>query len=206
VPDLKLLIEPATVKGFLDLEEGALLYASALEAAAIGPCLEIGSYCGKSALYLGAACRERGQVLFTVDHHRGSEELQPGWAHHDPETWDARAGKIDTLPLLRRTLHDAGLEQTVIAIVGQSAVIARHWRTPLGLLFIDGGHAHEIAFADYRGWSGHVMRGGLLAIHDVFPNPRDGGRPPFEVYRTALESGLFMEASASKSLRVLRRL
>ena len=73
-----------------------------------GPLLEIGTYCGKSAIYLGAAAREEGSVLFTVDHHRGSEENQAGWEHHDERLVDPRTGRMDTLPFFRRTIEDAG--------------------------------------------------------------------------------------------------
>lgn len=199
-------IDPEGVKGFLEAEEGEALYGAALEAAPRAPCLEIGAYCGRSALYLGTACRAAGGILFSVDHHRGSEETQPGWAHHDPELWDTQAGAMDSLPHFRRTLRAAALEETVIALVGPSAVIARAWATPLALLFIDGGHGQDVAYADYRGWTPHVMPGGVLAIHDVFPDPADGGRPPFEIYEMALASGLFEETGAVRSLRFLRRL
>jgi MMP 1-O-methyltransferase len=197
-------LDLATVKGFMPYDEGQALYAAAMNAPP-GPMLEIGSYCGKSAVYLGTAAQARGGLLFTIDHHRGSEELQPGWAHHDPETWDAKAGAIDTAPFLRDTLRRAGLEACVVAMTGMSAAIAQAWRTPLALLFIDGGHGMAPALADYRGWAGHVMPGGSMAIHDVFPDPKDGGRPPFEIYRMALASGLFEEISATGSLRVLKR-
>jgi len=203
---MRLPIDIESVKGFMDAAEGAALYEAALAESPHGPVLEVGTYCGKSAVYLGTACKEAGGVLFAVDHHRGSEENQPGWEHHDPETWDANAGAMDTLPFLRRTLSAAGLEDTVIPIVGRSARVAENWRTPLAMLFIDGGHSREMAFGDYEGWSGKVMTGGLMAIHDVFPNPDDGGRPPFEIYCAALESGNWREEGAVKSLRFLRRL
>lgn len=203
---MKLPIDPDSVKGFLDPDEGAALYRWAHDAAPWGPCLEVGSYCGKSALYIGAACQARGSVMFTVDHHRGSEEMQPGWEHHDRETWNEAAQSMETLPFLRDTLRRAHLEETVIPIVGRSSTVARHWRTPLSMVFIDGGHAMEQAIADYRGWVPHVMAGGFLAIHDVFPNPEDGGRPPYEIYRAALASRLFRELESVKSLRLLVRL
>lgn len=202
---MRLPLDIEGVKGFLDPQEGRALYHAALEAAARGPCLEIGSYCGKSAVYLGAACEAAGGVLFTVDHHRGSEENQPGWEYHDTELWDDEGQAMDTLPFLRETLRRAGLEDTVIPVIGRSATVARYWRTPLALLFIDGGHSMETAFADYSSWTCHLMPGGTLAIHDVFPNPEDGGRPPFEIYKLALASGLFEETAAVKSLRLLRR-
>jgi len=186
-------------------EEGMALHRAASEAAAVGPLLEIGSYCGKSAVYLGAAARVAGVVLFTVDHHRGSEENQAGWEHHDPDLVDPDTGRIDTLPFFRKTIAAAGLDDVVVAVVGDSAAVARAWRTPLSLLFIDGGHGDEPAWADFHGWTPHVAPGGLLAIHDVFPDPADGGRPPYELYCAALESGVFEDVSATGSLRVLRR-
>ena len=199
-------LDPASVKGFLDPGEGEALFEAARVQAAKGPVLEIGGYCGKSALYLGAACAEAGELLFSVDHHRGSEENQPGWAYFDADVWDEAAEAIDTLPFFRGTVRRAGLEGTVIAVVGRSIDIAHRWRTPLSLLFIDGGHTMEHALNDYRGWSPHLMPGGVLAIHDVFPDPADGGRPPFEIYQRALAADLFVEERAVKSLRILRRL
>jgi predicted O-methyltransferase YrrM len=193
----------ARTRGFMPPDEGAALHRHGLAAAARGPLLEIGSYCGLSALYLGAAARAADGVLVTVDHHRGSEENQPGWEHHDPSLVDPRTGRIDTLPHLRRTLVDAGLTEHVVAVVGASATVAAWWRTPLALLFIDGGHGRGPAHADYDLWSPWVAPDGLLAIHDVFPDPADGGRPPFEIYRRALADG-FTEVDAVGSLRVLR--
>ena len=205
--DPAVLAVARAAKGFLPDDEGAALYAVARRAAAsgLGPLLEVGSWCGKSALHLGAAAREHGTVAFTVDHHRGSEENQPGWEHHDPEVVDPRTGRIDTLPFLRRTVADAGLEDVVVAVVGPSAAVAAAWRTPLALLFLDGAHGAEPALADYRGWVPHVAPGGLLAIHDVFPDPADGGRPPYELWCRAVASGAFAEEAACGSLRVLRR-
>lgn len=200
-----MLAAARAAKGFMPDEEGLALFAAARDAAPRGPVLEVGSYCGKSAIYLGAAAREAGGTVFTVDHHRGSEEIQPGWEHHDPELIDQRDGRMDSLPFLRRMLAGAGLEDVVVAIVGPSTTVSRWWRTPLALLFIDGGHAQVHADADYDGWAPWVGSGGLLAIHDVFPDPRDGGRPPYEIFRRAVRSGCFEEVGATGSLRVLRR-
>ena len=194
-------------KGFMPDDEGLALHRAGVEAVASGrgPLLEIGSYCGKSAVYLGAAARAGGTVLFSVDHHRGSEENQAGWAHHDPGVVDPATGRMDTLPHLRRTIEEAGLEDVVVALVGESSAVAAHWRTPLSLLFVDGGHGSGPAWADYRGWAPHVAVGGLLVIHDVFPDPADGGRPPFELWCRARASGAFEDRWACGSLRVLRR-
>jgi predicted O-methyltransferase YrrM len=203
--DDALLARARAAVGFMPADEGLALHVAGLDGASVGPLLEVGTYCGKSAIYLGAAARERGTVLFTVDHHRGSEENQAGWEFHDERLVDPRTGRMDTLPFFRRTMEDAGIEDVVVAVIGSSPAVARHWATPLGLLFIDGGHAFEAALADYEGWSPHVASGGLLAFHDIFEDPAEGGQAPYEVWKHAVASGDFDPVSTTGSLRVLRR-
>jgi len=204
-PEVRKRAEAA--RGFMPVDEGVALWEAAVSVAVDGPFLEVGSYCGKSAIYLGEAARERGRLLFSVDHHRGSEENQPGWEWHEPDLVDPDVGKMDTLPIFRRTVHDAGLEAHVVAVVGDSPTVARYWTTPLAFLFVDGGHGAEPARHDYETWTPHVAPGGLLVIHDVFTDPADGGQAPYEqIYRPALDSGRFTERRAVGSLRVLERL
>lgn len=202
---MKLPIDIDSVKGFMPKNEGKALYEAATAIAIEGPALEVGTYCGKSAIYIGSAIKPHGRILYAVDHHRGSEENQPGWEHHDTETWDNEVQAMDTLPFLRCNLHKANLEDTVIPVVGASKTIALNWHTPLAFLFIDGGHAMEHALNDYLYWTPHLKPGGVLCIHDVFPNPEEGGRPPFEIYQRALASDFYDEINAEGSLRVLRR-
>jgi len=208
----QLFTHARAAKGFMPDDEGQALFDAARRAGAsggsggtTGTFVEVGAWCGKSTVYLGAAAEATGAVLFSIDHHHGSEENQPGWDHHDHEVVDPATGRIDTLPFWRRTIDAAGLGGSVVGVVGNSSVIASHWQTPLDLCFIDGGHGDEPAWADYRGWSPHVAPGRWLAIHDVFPNPADGGRPPYELCCAALESGEFVEDGECGSLRVLRR-
>jgi len=203
--DVRLLEVARTAKGFMPDDEGLALHGVGLAAASVGPLLEIGSYCGKSAVYLGAAAQTGDTVLFSVDHHRGSEENRAGWEHHDTDLVDPDTGRMDTFPFFRRTIERAGLEDAVIAVVGDSPTVAAHWRTPLGLVFVDGGHAFDVALADYESWSPHLAPGGVLVFHDVFEDPRDGGQAPFEVWKRAVASGEFTSVSATGSLRVLRR-
>ncbi|AQA11550.1 hypothetical protein BV401_14725 [Streptomyces malaysiensis subsp. malaysiensis] len=205
-PDRTVLDAFEGAKGFMPLDEGLALYAAAVRAGALGlPLVEVGTYCGRSTILLADAARVAGTVAVTVDHHRGSEEQQPGWEYHDPDVVDPEVGRMDTLPTFRRTLHQAGLEDHVIAVVGRSPQVAAVWGRPVGLVFIDGGHTDEHASADYEGWAPHLAPGGLLVIHDVFPDPADGGQAPYRIYRRALASGAFTEVSATHSLRVLRR-
>ena len=191
--------------GFMPVAEGLALFEAAARYARCGPVLEIGSYCGKSTIYLAAAASDAGQLVVTVDHHRGSEEHQPGWEYHDPRLVDPAAGRIDTLPSLRATLTAAGLEDHVVVVVGRSADVARLWGTPLGLVFIDGGHTEAAAVTDYEGWAPWVAPGGALAIHDVFSDPAEGGQAPYRIYRRALDSGGFTEVRAEGSLKLLER-
>ncbi len=196
-------------RGFMPPDEGLALHDAgqlATQSVPGSPLLEIGSYCGKSGVYLGAAAQLADVVVFAVDHHRGSEENQPGWEWHEPDLVDPAVGRIDTLPTFRHTIHDAGLEGSVVAVVADSPTLARFWSTPLALLFIDGGHGEDPAHRDYALWTPHIALGGILAIHDVFPDPADGGRPPYEIYLRALESTEFAEVSATGSLRVLQRI
>ena len=202
-PELRAHAEAA--RGFMPPDEGLALHEAAAAVEVDGPFLEVGSYCGKSGIYLGAAAKARGRVLFALDHHRGSEENQAGWEWHEPDLVDPATAKLDTLPIFRRTIHDAGLEGTVVALVGDSPTVGGVWATPLALLFIDGGHGHDPAHRDYEIWVPHVVVGGRLLIHDVFPDPDDGGRPPYEIYCRAMESGAFRELAAVGSLRVLER-
>lgn len=201
----ELLEHVRAAKGFMPEDEGDFLHRIAVERAAEGPLLEIGTYCGKSAIYLGSAAREGGSIAFTVDHHRGSEENQAGWEHHDASVVDPELGLMDTLPFFRKTIARAGLEDAVIAVIGRSTTVASYWRTPLSLVFIDGGHAEEPAQADYSGWAHWIMPGGALVIHDVFERPADGGQAPFHVWQRAVASGAFEPLETVGSMRWLRR-
>ena len=203
-----LLLAARSVRGFMPDDEGLALLGAGLEAGRRFPAsalLEIGAWCGKSATYLGAAAEASGSVLFSLDHHHGSEENQAGWEHFEADLVDPVDGRLNTLPHWQRSIANARLEQTVIGLVGDSPLVAAHWTSPLSLLFIDGGHGEEPAWADFRAWTPFVVIGGLLVIHDVFEDPADGGRPPYELYCEAIGSGEFTELSATGSLRVLER-
>ncbi len=203
VIDLPFDIE--SVKGFLDPEEGEALYRYTLDVSRKAPCFEIGAYCGKSTVYMGTACRETGGVLYSLDHHRGSEEHQPGEEYHDEELFDLESGVFDSFREFRRTLKRADLEKNVIPIVAPSMTAAQGWATSLSMVFVDGGHSYESALGDYRSWSGHIIQGGVLAIHDIFPNPAEGGQAPYEIWKKALASTLFEDVEIVKSLGILRR-
>ncbi len=192
------------VKGFLAEDEGEALYKYALDISQFGPCLEIGSYCGRSTVYLGTACCKNGSVLFALDHHRGSEEHQPGEEYHDPELYDSKNSVFDSFGEFRSTISRAKLEDTVVPIVATSALTSRYWKIPLAMVFIDGGHSLEAAQSDYQSWASHIIPGGILAIHDIFPDPSQGGQAPYEIWKKALVTGLFQETEIVNTLGFLR--
>ena len=203
---MKLGIDPDQVKGFLEKQEAESLYEFAKKYSSLGPCLEIGSYCGKSAIYLGAAVKENNQILYSIDHHKGSEEQQPGEEFFDPDLLDETGKGINTLSFFLETLDKSGLRDNVVPIVSTSVEANEVWSEPLAMVFIDGSHSDKAANDDYDVWHPHIIEGGLLAIHDVFPNPEDGGRPPFNIYTKAKESGLFKEVDMINSLALLEKL
>lgn len=198
-------VEKLGIKGFLDQEEGKALYGLALGASTKGPVLEIGGYCGKSTIYLGLACRKNSSILFSIDHHRGSEEQQPGQEYFDPELFDEREGKVDTFRFFRKAMERCDLLDTVVPMVSTSAVVARKWCTPLAMVFIDGSHAYPAVFSDYVSWSSHLIPGGILAIHDIFPDPSKGGQAPHYIYKLAVDSGLYEELPMVKTLGALKK-
>ena len=202
---MQLPIDIDTIKGFLDPAEGAALYQHGLATAPLGPCLEVGSYCGKSTVYLGTAAKQADNIVYAVDHHRGSEEHQLGEEYHDPDLYDAGVGLMDSFREFRKAMRAAQLENHVVRIVAPSTVAARHWATPLGMVFIDGGHSWEAALNDYRSWVAHIRVGGILAIHDIFPDPTKGGQATCDIWKMAKASGLFEELPMVKTLGLFRR-
>ena len=204
IPDLPANVND--IKGFLAEDEAGALYQHALAQSPKGPVLEIGSYCGKSTIYLALACKQHNSTVFALDHHRGSEEHQQGEYFHDPDLFDSGEGQMDTFKAFRRNIDRAGLGETVVPIVAGSEAASRQWQTPLAMVFIDGGHSLDAALTDYRCWTAHLMRGGILAIHDLFEDAHQGGQAPFAIYRMAKASGLFEDLGQINTLGLLRRL
>jgi predicted O-methyltransferase YrrM len=193
-------------KGFLSEHEGTKLFELAREASVLAPCLEIGSYCGKSTLFLAEGCRVAGRhCLYSVDHHRGSEEQQPGQEYFDPELFDAAIGAVNTLPFFLGNLAHAGLRDWVIPVIADSARFAANWTGRFSMVFIDGGHARRDVEADFLGWEPHVIPGGWLCFHDIYPDPADGGQAPREVFESTLATRRWRHAGLFGCLGVLQR-
>lgn len=208
--DKKLKAVAMATKGFMPEVEGDALFVEACSACDELPRLpivEVGTYCGRSTVWLGAAAERCKTVLFTVDHHSGSEENQKGWEWFDESLVDANTQKLNTLPTLLKTLQRAELGDAVLPIVAESRIASQQLSFEVAFCFIDGGHGELPTQLDFAGWTPKVAIGGRLAIHDVFSDARDGGQAPHDfIYRPALDSGEFVEISAVGSLRVLRRI
>jgi predicted O-methyltransferase YrrM len=177
------------IKGFMPNHEGEALMSWAKTFSKIGPLLEIGSFCGKSSIYLGLAAKEKNQVVFTIDHHKGSEEHQLNEEYFDPEIYDESLNSVNTFPLFLKNIRIFDLEDSVIPIVSSSARVAKGWNKNLGMVFIDGSHSLESATLDYESWGSHIKNGGALVIHDIFEDPNLGGQAPYEIYKRALNDG-----------------
>lgn len=177
------------IKGFMPNHEGEALMSWAKTFSKIGPLLEVGTFCGKSSIYLGLAAKEKNQVVFTIDHHKGSEEHQLNEEYFDPEIYDESLNSVNTFPLFLKNIRIFDLEDSVIPIVSSSARVAKGWNKNLGMVFIDGSHSLESATLDYESWGSHIKNGGALVIHDIFEDPNLGGQAPYEIYKRALNDG-----------------
>lgn len=203
---MKLPINIDQIKGFIDPDEGEALYRYSLANCKDKPCLEIGSYCGKSSVYIGTAVKINNQILYSIDHHKGSEEQQPGEEYFDPDLINQNGDGIDTYPFFLNTIKISKLEDHIKPILGDSVEVAQKWNQMLSMVFIDGGHSEESAQNDYKFWKKFIEPGGLLIIHDVFPNPKDGGRPPYNIYKKALDRKEFEEIELIKTLGILKKI
>jgi len=193
-------------KGFLDEEEGLLLFKLALDASRLAPCFEVGSYCGKSAIFLAEGCRITGKhVLFSVDHHRGSEEQQPGQEYYDDELFDAELGRVDTFRPFVKNVDEAGLRDWVVPIVSTSERLGSCWPgVRLGLVFVDGGHGEQDVRRDVSVWSARLVSGGYLCVHDLYADPAEGGQAPYRAFEEVRASGGWEHVRQVGSLGVLK--
>ena len=176
------------VKGFMSYHEGKALSKWAEEFSKVGPIMEIGSYCGKSTLFLAYGANKNNQIVFTVDHHNGSEEHQIDEEYFDNEIYDTETNSVNSFPLFVKNINQFRASN-VVPIVRSSSDAAKTWNTYLGMVFIDGGHSLETAMQDFNSWNEKIISGGALVIHDIFEKPEDGGQAPFIVYQHALKNG-----------------
>ena len=175
------------LKGFMPKHEGIALTKWSEKFSSIGPIMEIGSYCGKSAIYLSKGAILNDQLVYTIDHHFGSEEHQIKEEYFDSEIFDYKNHRVNTLPLLIKNINKIQVKN-IVPIVSNSVDIASKWDAKLGMVFIDGGHSFKAANNDYVSWSTKIKKNGALVIHDIFENPDEGGQAPFEIFQKALKN------------------
>lgn len=176
------------IKGFMPMHEGKALYKWARKFSEYGPLLEIGTYCGKSSMFLSEGAQANNQYVYTIDHHMGSEEHQVNEEYFDIEIFDELSKRINSFPLFLENINNFGIKN-IVPIVNESSLVAESWNSPLAMVFIDGGHSLETAMNDFMSWHEKIISGGALVIHDIFENPEDGGQAPYEVYMHALKNG-----------------
>ena len=193
-----------TIKGFLDHKEGEALYIYCKKFCVQGIAVEIGSYCGKSACYLGQACKENNSYLYSIDHHRGSEEQQLGQEYFDEEIYDHKQERVDTLPFFLKNIATHNLEEFIKPLVMDSESASKIVENNINMIFIDGSHTFNSARNDYEWWKNKIREGGILAIHDIYDSESEGGQAPKEIYLRSLSEG-FKLVERVKSLVILEK-
>ena len=177
------------VKGFLSDKEAKKLQELFLNVHHLGAVLEIGTYCGKSTLNFAHVAKKINGLVYTVDHHIGSEEHQLGEEYFDQENFDETLNRVNTIPLLQKNLEEVKEITNIIPIIGDANTISQSWQTRLGMLFIDGSHSFESANNDYENWKHLIEKHGALAFHDIYEDPSKGGQAPYKVFQKAIDDG-----------------
>ena len=193
-----------SIKGFLAHEEGLFLYKLAKKYCLKNFAVEVGSYCGKSACYIGQACKENKTYLMTIDHHRGSEEQQYGEEYFDPDEYNYDKEIVDTLPTLLKNIQKFRFEEVILPVVNSSELASKEIENNIDLVFIDGSHTFESARKDYVSWKNKIRIGGILAIHDVYDSEAEGGQAPKEIYKKALSENFKLLKRVNSLVALLR--
>jgi predicted O-methyltransferase YrrM len=117
-------------------------------------CVEIGSARGLSACLIGRALKENGKgKLYAID-------------PHEPTRWND-GSSVESLPLMEANLARFGVRQQVEIVRDYSFKVAKTWKRPIDLLFIDGDHSYEGVKADWDAFSPHVSKFGVVVFHDT---------------------------------------
>ena len=193
-----------SIKGFLAHEEGLFLYELTKKYCLKNFAVEIGSYCGKSACYIGQACKENKTYLMTIDHHRGSEEQQYGEEYFDPEEYNYDKKIVDTLPTLLKNIQKFRFEEVILPVINSSELASKDIENNIDLVFIDGSHTFESTRKDYVSWKNKIRIGGILAIHDVYDSEVEGGQAPKEIYEKALSENFKLLKRVNSLVALLR--
>ena len=175
------------VDGWLSERQGRELFRAALACAGRGAIVEIGSWKGRSTVWLAAAARRAGTIVYAVDRHEASRE-------------DPTARTYDDF---RRNLTAAGLLDHVRPLVMSSREAERILEGPVGVLFIDGDHSDAGAQEDFTLWLPRLAPGAALLCHDVSTASYSGPRRMFQ--RLVCRSAEFDAVRRVGSMMVARR-
>jgi predicted O-methyltransferase YrrM len=152
------------IEGWLSEPQGRALYAAAAACSGRGAIVEIGSWKGRSTVWLAHGAAVAGQKVLAIDPHVGSRE--------DPHE--------RTLDAFLANLERAGAAASVEPLVMTSAEAVRRIDGPVELLFVDGDHSPEGARSDADRWLPRVMEGGTVMFHDVATSGYSGPRRVFQ--------------------------
>jgi MMP 1-O-methyltransferase len=139
------------IPGWLSEKEAVFLEKQSLRTQKLpGVIVEIGSYCGKSTICLAQGV---GKV-YAIDPHKGFVE-------------NSRRYK-PTFNNFKKNITEANMSRKIVPIVKTSKVAAKDWNKKIRFLFIDGLHDEINANLDFNLWNKHLIRNGVIAMHDSF--------------------------------------
>jgi predicted O-methyltransferase YrrM len=151
------------IGGWLTDKEGELLFNLAKECKGNGVIVEIGSWKGKSTIWLGKGSHQGKKVkIYAIDPHTGSSEHRKDVA----TVW--------TFDEFRENMKNAQVADVVEPILKTSAKAAEDFNKPIEFIFIDGAHEYEFVKLDFDLWFPKVINNGVIAFHDTtfWPGPR----------------------------------
>lgn len=146
-------------QGFLSEAEGRLLYRLAKNCRGSGAIVEIGSWKGRSTIWLAFGSKDgAGKKIVAVDPHMSSPEMPQG----------------NSFKEFRQNLKNAGVEEMVEPVVKTSEEAALGFRGKAEFVFIDGDHSYGHAKQDFELWFPKVEEHGVMAFHDTMlvPGPK----------------------------------
>ncbi|OGW81892.1 MAG: hypothetical protein A3G33_05280 [Omnitrophica bacterium RIFCSPLOWO2_12_FULL_44_17] len=146
------------VNQFVSKEQEIVLQTLA-RAAAKRNCwfLEVGSWCGDSALILGAVAKKMSGKLLCIDWWKGSDESDLSWF----------AKNNDIFSIFWERIKHAGLEDAVIPIRTTSETVVHFLKQKMfDLVYLDSDHRYDAVRNTLKSYSPLVLKGGIFCGHD----------------------------------------
>jgi predicted O-methyltransferase YrrM len=147
----------SSAQGGINLTQGMALLRHAASVDA-GHVVEIGSYKGKSSVALCYGIHSAGRSghirLYCIDPHAPFAGELGG-----------KFGPVDRRDFYVNMIQTGAFEHA--SLINLPALdVALAWKTPIGMLFIDGDHRYPMVREDFLRWLPHVLDGGIVAIND----------------------------------------